>query len=262
MIRRELKYNFKNFLIWTLVACCMYMVIFLIYPTLFDAEQVDINGMLKAFPEDMLKAFNMDINGIDNAYGWLKSEGFVFLLMIIGCYGGLLGSSILLKEESEQTIEYLATLPISRTAIVLQKSVVGVFYIIAITLVVSGSNYVGLLRSGEFDKKQYLLLSVTPLFSSLVLFFLCLFLSTFAKKTRKVLGITLGLVFASYLLNMLAGISDKAEVFKYFSAFTLADIRNVMLDGKINPVMVGISILISALCLGLTVFRYNRKELV
>jgi ABC-2 type transport system permease protein len=62
--------------------------------------------MLKVFPPEVLKAFNMDISSIDSAYGWLKSEGFIFVLLIIGCYSAIMGSNVLLKEESDKTIEY------------------------------------------------------------------------------------------------------------------------------------------------------------
>ena len=122
MFSRELKINFKAFLIWTLVAMMLYLVVFLVYPSIINGEEVEsLNEMMKAFPEDILKAFNMDIASIDSAYGWLKSEGFVFILLIIGCYAGILGSNILLKEESDKTIEYLGALPIKRNRIITNK---------------------------------------------------------------------------------------------------------------------------------------------
>ena len=35
------------------------------------------------FVEEILKAFNMDISSLDSAYGWLKSEGFIFILLLL-----------------------------------------------------------------------------------------------------------------------------------------------------------------------------------
>ena len=122
MFSRELKVNFKSFLIWTLVIITFYLVVFLVYPSIINGEEVEsLNEMMKAFPEDLLKAFNMDLASIESADGWLKSEGFVFILLIIGCYAGILGSNILLKEESDKTIEYLAVMPTKRTNIVLSQ---------------------------------------------------------------------------------------------------------------------------------------------
>ena len=263
MFRRELKVNFKSFCIWTIVTLVMFLIVFLVYPSISKSPLGGhIDDMMKIFPEDLLKAFNMDIASIENVYGWLKSEGFVFILLIIGCYSGILGANILLKEESDGTIEYLGTLPIKRSTIVLSKVLIGIIYITALTLIVGIFNFIALKISGEFDEWQYILLSITPLLSSYVIFFICMFISTFTHKTKKMLGISLGLVLASYLLNTISALSEDAKFLKYFSAFTLADIRNVITETAINPIMIVICIVLSIVFLGLTLFRYSKKELV
>ena len=263
MFKRELKVNFKGLCIWTSLTIILFLVVFLVYPSIINGSEVEsLNEMMKVFPEDLLKAFNMDISSIDSAYGWLKSEGFVFIILIICCYASILGSNILLKEESDKTIEYLGTLPIKRTNIVISKSLVGVINIVAITIIVGIFNYVGLALSGDFYKKQYILLSITPLFSAISIFFICMFLSTFTKKTKKMLGISLGIVLLSYALNTLSSLSENIEYLKYFSVFTLADIRNVLIDVSISVKMIFISIFISGLFFYLTIIRYNKKEFV
>ena len=123
-------------------------------------------------------------------------------------------------------------------------------------------NFIGLSLSEHFDKKAYLLLSITPLFSSLVIFSICLFLSTFTHKTKKTLGISLGLVFASYFLQIISELSSETEFLKYLSIFTLADIRNVIINVEINPFMILITIILSMLFILLALVHYNRKELV
>ena len=263
MFKREYKFNFKSFIVWTSITLGIFLLVYLMYPSIVVSDNVKmIDEMMKIFPEEMLKAFNMDIASMDSAYGWLKSEGFIFVLLIIGCYGGILGSNILLKEENDKTIEYLNSLPIKRTSIVLNKVLVGVINITLLVLLLGIFNYIGLTLSGDFDTKQFILLSITPLFPSLVLFFICLFISTFTHKTKKTLGISLGIVFISYILQTLSTIAEPVEFLKYFSVFTLADIRNVIVDVSINPLMVILTILLSVIFLVLTIAHYNKKELV
>ena len=217
---------------------------------------------MEMFPAEVLKALNMDISSIDSVFGWLKSEGFVFALLLIGCYSGILGSNILLKEESDKTIEYLNSLPIKRSTIVLNKVLCGLLYIVLMVGILGIFNYIGLSLSGEFDKNLYILLSITPIFSSVVIYFGCMFLSTFTHKTKKMLGISLGIVLISYVLQVLSSLAETTEFLKYFSAFTLADIRNVIMNISINPLLILISIGLSVMFLGLTIIRYNKKELV
>ena len=263
MFKREMKINLKSFIIWTSILIGLFLVVFLVYPSIVNSENMEMmDEMMKMFPEEMLKAFNMDISSIDSAFGWLKTEGFVFVLLITGIYSGILGSNILLKEESDKTIEYLNSVPVTRKKIVASKILCGILYIILMILFLGVFNFVGLSLSGDFDRKSYLLLSITPIFSSLVIFAVCIFLSTFTHKTKKTLGISLGIVFASYFLNIISEMGESTEFLKYISIFTLADIRNVILNVSINPILVVLSTGITIVFMILTMICYEKKELV
>lgn len=262
MFVREIKVNFKSFLIWTLILISLFFIVFLMYPSIMSSENVQMmNEMLKIFPEEMLKAFNMDISNIDTAFGWLKTEGFVFVLLITGIYSGILGSNILLKEENDKTIEYLNSLPVTRKKIVFNKIFSAMIYILLMILILGTFNFIGLSIIEEFDKNLFILLSITPIFSSIVIFAVCLFISTFTHKTKKTLGISLGIVFISYFLQIISEMSETTEFLKYISIFTLADIRNVIVNISINPIMVLLSIMFFIVFIVLTLIHYNHKEL-
>ena len=263
MFKRELKINLKSFIIWTSILIGLFLVVFLVYPSIVNSENMEMmDEMMKMFPEEMLKAFNMDISTIDSAFGWLKTEGFVFVLLITGIYSGILGSNILLKEESDKTIEYLNSVPVTRKNIVLNKILCGLLYIILMVAIIGIFNFIGLSLSGEFDRKSYILLSITPIFSSIVIFAVCLFFSSFTHKTKKTLGISLGIVFASYFLNIISEMGKSTELLKYISIFTLADIRNVIINESINPLMIVLTIGITVIFMILTTICYEKKELV
>lgn len=263
MIKRELKINFKSFIIWLSILVSMFLVVYLIYPYIItDDTMKSMDELMKVFPPEVLKTFNMDMASIETAYGWVKTEGFMFVLLIVGFYSSILGENILLKEENDKTIEYLATLPIKRNKIITNKIIVSFIYIISIIVVFGIFNYVGLSLSGEFDHKQFILLSITPIFMALPLFSINLFISTFLHKTKKTIGISLGLVFVSYLFSVLSELSSNVEFLKYFSVYTLSDVRNVMSDITINPINIVISIVITLIFIIASYIRYNRKELI
>ena len=263
MFKREMKINLKSVMIWTSILIGLFLVVFLVYPSIVNSENMEMmDEIMKMFPEEMLKAFNMDISSIDSAFGWLKTEGFVFVLLITGIYSGILGSNILLKEESDKTIEYLNSVPVTRKNIVINKILCGLLYIILMIAIIGIFNFIGLSLSGEFDRKSYILLSITPIFSSIVIFAVCLFLSTFTHKTKKTIGISLGIVFASYFLNIISEMGESTEFLKYISIFTLADIRNVIINVSINPLMIVLTIGITVVFMILTTIRYEKKELV
>ena len=250
MIKRELKVNLKSFIIWLSILMFIFLLVYLIYPfILTDEAMKNIDEFIKVFPEELLKTFNMDMASISTAYGWFKSEGFTFILIIIGLYSSILGGTILLKEESDKTIEYLYTLPIKRKDIVMVL-IFGLF------------NYISLSIIGDLQVKQFILLSITPLLIGYPLFGINLFISTFLHKTKKTIGISLGMVFIFYIINVLSELSTKVEILKYFSIYTLADIRNVITEVRINPIYVIISIIITILFIILSYRNYEKKELI
>ena len=263
MLKREFKVNLKSFIIWTSILILLFLVVFLVYPYIITDNTVkNLDEMMKVFPPELLKAFNMDITSINSAYGWLKSEGFMFVLLIIGFYSSILGTNILLKEENDKTIEYLGCLPITRNKILTNKIIVSIVYMISMVLILGLFNYIALLLSGDFNHHQYILLSITPIFIALPLFSINLFISTFLHKTKKTIGISLGLVFIFYVLNVLSELSTKVEILKYFSIYTLADIRGVVLNVSINPINIIISLAITFIFITGSYIKYNKKELI
>lgn len=263
MLKREFKVNLRSFLIWTGVLVSLFLMVYLMYPSLIASDQMDeLNEMMLKFPPELLKAFNMDISGIDTAFGWMKTEGFVFVLLVTGVYGSILGTNILLKEENDKTIEYLISLPVTRKQIVLRKVAAAVVYMLLMVSILLVFNGIALHGDKDFDAKQFILLSITPVFSTLTIFAISLFISTFTHKTKKIFGISLGIVFASYFLKMISEMSDKTEFLKYISVFTLADIRNVITKVEIDPIILIVTLVLTVSFIVLSVVRYEKKELV
>lgn len=263
MIKREFKVNLKSFVIWTSILIGMFLIVYLIYPYIInDATVKNMDELMKVFPDKILKAFNMDMTSISTAYGWFKTEGFMFVLIIVGIYSSILGSNIVLKEESNKTIEYLSSLPVTRTKIMTNKIIVCITYITLMVLLLGIFNYISLCISGEFAHKQFILISITPILIGYPLFAFNLFISTFLHKIRKTTVLSLGIVFLFYILNVISELSEKVEFIKYFSIYTLSDLRGVINNVSINPINIILSISITILFIILSYIRYNKKELI
>ena len=263
MLKREFRINFKNFCVWLFILVGIFALVYLMYPSITNSENSEmLNEVLKSFPKDLLVAFNMDITDINTVFGWLKSEGYIFILLITSAYAAIMGSNIALKEENDMTIEYLNSLPISRNRILTNKIICGLSYIVLMVLCIGVFNIICLFLSGTFDMEVFLLLSLAPIFTSIVTFLLCLFLSTFTHKTKNMLGISLGIVFISYFLQIVSNIAEQVEFLKYVSIFTLADTRNIIINGTIDNNIIIVSAIISLVLLICTYINYNRKELI
>ena len=51
MLKRELKVNLKSFLIWTIILILLFLVVFLMYPSIINSEIIEMmDEMMKMFP--------------------------------------------------------------------------------------------------------------------------------------------------------------------------------------------------------------------
>lgn len=262
MLKRELKLSRNSLMLWTLILIFLYFIIYLVYPSIASNNNVDINKLLKMFPEEVLKTFNMDISGIDSVFGWFKSEGYMFLTLVTALYSSILGSNILVKEESDKTIEFLYSKPVNRNKIILSRILCGIINIVLLITMVCIFNIIGMKLSDDLNLKQLLIISFLPLISSLSIFFVSLFLSTFFNKTKKTMSISIAIVFLSYFLKIVGNLGESTKIFKYFSIFELSSIRKVILENTINYNCMLIGMLIIIVSITGIFISYNKKELV
>lgn len=260
MLKREIKVNIKTFIIFLLILVIMLSTVCLIYPSIMDSK-IDVDSMMKMFPKSMLEAFNMDIISIKSVFGWLATEGYIFITLLGGAYFAILGGTIILKEQSEHTIDYLYSKPISKNKIITNKLFCGIIYLIIFNIVVGLTTLIGLKFNDDFNLNKWLLLTIAPLVLELFFFSLSFFISIFFKKTNKGISVSIGTVFIMYLLNLLGTLSDKLDLLKYLSIFNYMDSRQIVLDTKIEMYGLIISIVSCIILIILSYVFYNKKEL-
>lgn len=263
MLKRELKINRRGLLIWTLVSLILFFIAYIIYFNIGGGDTANaLKEMVAVMPEELLKMFNMDIIDIDTIFGWYKTEGYTFIALIISLYSAILGSNILLKEESEKTIDFLHSKPITRNNIVTAKIISGLINIVIMVVVITLFNIIGMFFSNDLQLKLLLCLSFAPIISALPFFFISMYISTFFKKTSKTNGLGIGIVFISYFLQLIANISNKVNFIKFFSILNLSDGRDIILNNSLNITSLLVSIIISAVSCYAIYIRYNNKELI
>lgn len=258
MLKRELKVNLKSFIMWTLIISSIIIVAYLFYPALDETASFD--ELLESLPKELLMALNMDIVNINTPYGWFATEGYLMLALLGGCYSSLLGGSIVIKEESEKTIEFLMSKPISRVKIIKDKLIAGLIYIFSLNLILFFVSFIGLTLLDDLNFKMLLLLSGSVLFIHFIFYFLSLFISLFFKKSKKMVGISLGLVLGTYFLQVLAMLDEKIEFLKYFSPHEYFSARYIIINESYNLNYLILTFIIIFTTTVLSIKIYKNKE--
>lgn len=259
MIKRELLQNKTIFIIFSIIIFGMIVGVAFIYPSIIDSS-VNIDEMMKMFPKELLESFNMDIISLSKFFGWLATEGYLFLQLLSGSLFAIIGSTILLKEKSDHTIDFLAVKPISKNKIITNKLLCGIIYILIFAIITFISVLIGLQINDEMNLKNCLFISINIMLLSIFMYIISFFISLFFKKTTQGISTGIGILMFMYLLNILATLSKKLKYFKYFSIFYYTDSKIIVLDNKLDLCNISVILLSSLIVCFLSYIVYNKQE--
>lgn len=263
LFKRDFRRNFKSLLIWTLIMAGLMLMMLSIYPQ-FAKQQEALDQMINVLPEAMLKAFNMDKLNMNTVLGYYAVECYIMITLVGSIYAAMLGSSILSKEESGKTIEFLLSKPITRTSIVSQKLLLVVTNLVIFNADIALVNLLGFSFSKNtgFDMKAFILLTIGPLLMHILFAFVAFMISSIIHKSRNTVSISLGLVFITYFLNLVASMSEKFDFLKYFSPFKYIDSADLIIDKAIKAEYLVIMIAVITVSAVVTYAVYHKKDIV
>ena len=262
-IKNEFIRQYKSLILWTAIVCGLSILMLSMYPAFKDSIG-QMESMLSAFPDGFLEVFGLGEGGlnISDAYGWYGMEGYLFVTLIGGSYAALLGSTILSREEDDQTIEFLLSKPISRNQILLGKGLVVVINLILMTMVSFITLILTFLIIDEIRFTTILLLVIGPFLLQVIFASISFVISIFVTKSRQVMSISLGLVIGLFFLDVIATLTDQFEFLKYFTPYEYVNAVDIINNHAINWIYLIISLGLIILSIFSSWYFYNKKDIL
>lgn len=266
MFKFEFKRLIKGTIIWALVCSALIIMFMSFFPSMKDMGMQELVGAkLEALPEAFLEAFNIsDVTDFSNISDY-SAYVLQYIFMAGGIYAAILGVSALIKEESEGTIEFLYSKPVTRNNIVTAKLLAN-FVIFYIFLMIVGFVTMGIstIVKPEDIETLSMLMDIKTLYLGMALigyiFMSVGFLtSVFIKSSKQATSIALGLFFVSYILGIFSKLQDRLKGFIYLSPFDYAPPAEILKNGfEIKFILLGLLVIIVSI--GGTYFIYNKKD--
>lgn len=258
LVKHELKQGFKALAIWTAAIGFFIVICVFMYPEMKgEMEGVsDIFASMGAFTA----AFGMDKLNFGTMIGFYAIECGNILGIGGAFFAAIIGVSVLAKEEKERTAEFLLTHPVSRNTIITQKLLSVMLQIVFMNVVIYLLAVSSIAMIGEEVLwKEVSLLHLANFLVQAELAGICFGVSAFLKRNG--LGIGIGIAAMMYFLNIVANLTESAEMLKYLTPFGYADsadiVTNVSLDGKM--IACGMVLLFIGV---LTAYQiYNKKDI-
>jgi len=231
IIIRELKANLKSFLIWVVSLISIYAMASTEY-SIFAADPTILEAMESL--EFIFEIMGTSLTNITSPEGYLSILS-IYIFLPLSIFAGLLGSNIISKEERAKTAEYLFTLPVSRSKVLVNKVIVGVIYSLLMDILLMVGLIVSFGRFGAtesfYDFIWYMGLTVFIL--ELIFMSIGMAMSAILKQYKKSGSVTLGYMMFAFMLSMLMGMTDKLDFLKYITPFQYFPV-NDLLDNKID----------------------------
>ncbi|HZK55453.1 MAG TPA: ABC transporter permease subunit [Desulfosporosinus sp.] len=227
MFLHELKAYRKSTITWTLALVSVVIVFLSMFPAISREAEV-FKELIMGFPEALRMALGLSVENIGSI---LEFYSYIFLyISLIGAIQGMnLGASIVSKEIREKTADFLLTKPVTRTKVMTSKLlaaltclvITNIFYLVAASVMAN------LVETKAFSMKIFLLLSLTLFFLQLMFLALGIIISVVIPKTKSVLPLSLGTVFAFFIVGALTSTTGD-QALRYLTPFKYFDFSYIV----------------------------------
>ena len=266
MFKFEFKRLLKGSIIWSLVCSALIVMFMLFFPSMKEMGMQELVGSkLEVLPEAFLEAFNIsgatDFSNISDFSAYVLQ----YIIMAGGIYAAILGVSALVKEESEGTIEFLYSKPVTRNKIITAKVLANavIFYIFLIILGAITMAVSAVVKPEDIEMID-MFMDIKNLYIGMALIgyiFMAIgfLISVFIKSSKKAIPIALGVFFASYILGIFSKLQDRLSGFIYFSPFDYAPPSEIIKNGfETKFIVIGLCIIFISITI--TYIMYNKKD--
>ena len=264
IVKIEIKRQLKTLLIWAAVCIGLHILFMAFFPSMKNSGMSElISAKISAIPKSFAKS--MGITSLLNFSDLLQYFAYVyqFIFMAVCIFASMLGANALIKEESEGTIEFLYSKPVSRIKIAVSKmaSTFIIIFILNILLYISS-----VIMCFAFAPDGYKFMaslskiSFGTFYGSLAFWAVGFLFSALLKNVSEATPAALGLFFVTYLLGVFSDVIDKLSWMKYLSPYHYVLPADILKNGSASGTYAFLIAVIIVSCLILTAAIYKRKD--
>lgn len=260
---KEMKREFRNFIIATSIVIVYIALTMVIYSSM-EIGMDKITDIWASLPEGFQTALNFSGDSWSTILGFYATYFVFYVPLIAGGFSAVWGLKMLSKEEQNKTAEFLLAKPISRDQILTSKLALILFYILVINILayLTGMITCEIVDSSTSNATVVSIMHLYGLVACIFFMALGLFISTMMKRSKTNVGIGIGIVVGSYLIDMVLKISDKAEFLLYLTPFKYINLDVNNPDYHIEGWRILIPLGVSVLLIGLSYLFYRKKDIL
>ncbi|MCE5346201.1 MAG: ABC transporter permease [Bacteroidales bacterium] len=260
---KEMRRNAFSLILWMIVITLLISVTMSVYRTFLE-NQSKILGMMNLIPKGALQFKGIsNFDDLLSVLGFYSVNNIIYMMLLGSIYAIVLSSNVLLKEEYNKTAEYLLSWPLMRSEIFFSKLAVLFLNVLLLNLVTTLAGFICIefVKTGPFNIKAFLILSLYTLLLNILFGALGLFLSTLVKRPKPITTLGIGLVLIFYFIYTLSKITESASKIGYLSPFKYVNINAISPGYRLEPWHLLYFAVFSLLLIVISYRLYIRKDI-
>jgi len=256
LIRQELRVNRRSFWIAAAIIILFQAMFAGIADTYTKNEQ--LLETLSSMPQGLLEGFGIRVELMSSFEGWMSGEPYTFYILLLGAFAAIWASVSIAKERDQQTAEALFALPYSRQAVYASKAAAQWLQVTAIAVL----SFLVVLTTGAATtdvEHPGVILGLIAAGYLITLSFMGIgyVITIFLKSERAALSLGIGIVLVSFLLNLVAGMSEQLDRMADLSLFTAFSTEHIVTKHSLTAggVIVTLGIYVCGIALGAAIFK-------
>ncbi len=261
----KLKSRTKNFLVWSTISLCLFILIVVMFSNLLSAG-------LPEFISDMASSMPGAVTGSapDSEPLDFKDFGVNFgvclqIMLIVGCvYASYLGASANTNGRGDSDVTFVYSLPVSRTCAVMTGFVAQLVTLFLHNIVVALVSIAVLYSNNKMSYLGKVLLAVGAfLLIEIIYLAISFLLATFMNSGSQASSISAVVVTITILFGIIGSAAKTLSIMKIFSPYSYISIFGII-TGESRLYVIGIAagLLMTVVSLVISCMRYNKIDLI
>ncbi|MDI3310080.1 MAG: ABC transporter permease subunit [Thermoanaerobacterium sp.] len=256
----ELRSKAKSLAVWSISLIFVAVFLLSMYPTFYKNASL-FKDVLEGYPVAVRKAFGISMDDIIKFLGYY-SYVFSYVVLLGAIQAMNYGVAAISKEVKLKTADFLMTKPIKRGSILTSKILSSLVILLITDAVYFLSAFIMAksVAKEPFSIKLFFMISVTLLFVEIIFLSIGVLLSSVVRKVKSTTSLSLGVVFAFYIIGMIQAILNDDNM-KYLTPFKYFDLSYIMKNSSYDIHFSIISLLIVVVSIALSYVFFQKRDI-
>lgn len=216
------------------------------------------------FIGSMMKGFGINTEQLKNILGFYVTRNSMLSMLMGSIYAIITATSALALEESNKTIEFLLSRPVSRSDIFWGKLSAFHSNLLILNFIVSLVGFITLelFKTSDYNLSSYLILCTYTYLLHITFGSIGLLISVIPKKGKVVFSTVVGIVIGTYFLEIISNMDKSAEFIGWFSPFTYVDKDVLSQDYNLKSMNVLFFFIVTIFSGSLAYKLYNKRDIL